>query len=153
MAWIFSIINEITMPARKQKKWFFENEKLMKFFEFFEKFVFIVGIPLSIFTYYSTNEKERKEREFTEYNKLDEEYWTYEAMCTKIPLLGVSDATQADTSLAKYIIADSLLSPEQKVVQRQMMGLSISMYERAYLMYCDESSALKTLEWEGWAIH
>ena len=80
---------------KQPKKYFFENERILHLFDFIQKVVFILGIPLSILTYYLASEKEKNDREVAEYNKLDDVYLAYESMCVKYPLLGVSDISQS----------------------------------------------------------
>src|ERR1700742_4903024 len=93
---------------QSEKESFWQNKKLSSFLDFIQKLVFIIGIPVSLFVYFSNKEKERKDSEYFIYDNTDKKYWEYETIASKFVLLGVSDAPLIDTSLKKYLKPDSL---------------------------------------------
>jgi hypothetical protein len=128
------------------------RERLKRWFslEVIQAVVLILGVPSGLWTYYEAKQKERLEAEWMAYEKMDERYWMYERMAMEHPQLGVSDATVSDPALAKLVKPRGQLTPAEMVRERQMMIMLIAMYERAFILYADQSSELKARQWAGW---
>jgi len=101
----------------------------------------IVGIPIAIHQYRQAKKKEQADREYGTYNALDEKYLEYQSICLEHPELDIFD------------IGDSTaptLSEQQKKEELIAFTFLFSIFERAYLMYNDQSTRVKKRQWSGW---
>ena len=114
---------------------------LMEVMELLAKIATILGIPLAIILFVNEKSKERREREYGTYDALDDKYIDYLRLCMENPELDLYDIP-----LEKKIA----LSPEQKIRQYAMFEILVSLLERAFLMYQDQSSTIKKTQWSGW---
>ncbi|NJO24723.1 MAG: hypothetical protein HC867_01465 [Bacteroidia bacterium] len=114
------------------KKYFWENERFMKFLEFLEKMVFAIGIPLSIYTFIDDTKNDREEHDYFVFDSMDKHYRDYEMFAAQYPQLGLSDAVVADTNLLKLVKPDSLFTNDEKIIAKQLMYLLIGLHERAF---------------------
>jgi hypothetical protein len=130
-------------------KAFWNNKELNSILDFLQKLAFAIGIPVSIYTYILTYQKEREDAEYFIYDKMDEKTWDYEKLAMQYSELGLSDAVVQDTTLLPFK-PDSLFTKKEKLISRNLMYLIISMYERAYIMYSDGGSGFKQRQWVGW---
>lgn len=136
-------------PAVTLQEAWYENAKLRAFLDLVQKLVFIFGIPVGIYTFFDTHDKERRDRERSTYEKLDDRYWDYMKLSMNNPQLHVTDATN-DPVMRKFAKDRSQLTPNERIKERQIMYLLIAMHERAYVMYHDQSSVFKKQQWDGW---
>lgn len=100
-----------------------------------------LGIPIAIFLFINEKARDRREREESTYAALDDKYIDFQRMCMEHPELDLYD-TGLETA--------PLLSPEQKIQQKAMFGILVSLLERAFVMYEDQSTKIKTTQWTGW---
>lgn len=105
------------------------------------KLVVVLGVPIAIYQYIMTKRKERHDREYGTYDALDEKYIEFQQLCLKYPYLDVFDVP--DKSPVK-------LNPSQEKEELVIFTILFSIFERAYLLYSDESSAVKKKQWSGW---
>lgn len=84
--------------------------------------------------------KRRKEREYGTYNSLDDKYIEYLKLCIDHPRL--------DTYSANH--DSSTLNEVEKQQRFAMFNILISICERSFLMYSDQSSKIKAAQWSGW---
>jgi hypothetical protein len=110
-------------------------------FELLAHIATILGIPVAILIFVNEKRKERRDREYGTYDALDEKYQDYLRLCMDNPELDVY-----------YIPLEGKheLSREQKIRQWAMFEILLSLLERAYLMYQDQSSEIKKAQWFGW---
>jgi hypothetical protein len=101
----------------------------------------ILGIPIAIIVFLNEKAKERKEREYGTYNALDEKYLEFLRLVMEYPELDMFDIP---------LEKKTTLTPEQQIQQIAMFEILISLFERAALMYRDQSDEIKKTQWEGW---
>jgi hypothetical protein len=101
----------------------------------------LFGIPVGLFQYYRTVKKEQQDREYGTYNALDEKYLEFQELCLKQPHLDVFDIPDS---------APSPLTEEQKKQELIAFTILFSIFERAYLMYRDQSKTIREEQWSGW---
>ncbi|MCA9872611.1 MAG: hypothetical protein KC441_03130 [Anaerolineales bacterium] len=101
----------------------------------------ILGIPAAIFLFVNEKQKERREREYGTYDALDDKYIAYLQLCMENPELDLYDLPLAQ---------NVELSPQQKIRQYAMFEILLSIFERAFLMYRDQSNKTKQRQWSGW---
>jgi hypothetical protein len=104
-------------------------------------FATFLGFPILIIVFINEKRKERREREYGTYNALDEKYIEFLKICMNNPELDLYD-----TPLE--IVHE--LSPEQKIQQLALFDILVSLLERAFLMYKDQSDEVKKIQWAGW---
>lgn len=136
----------------KKKTKFWLNKEYHDTLEFLHKLVFAVGIPISIYTFLYTHHVETENHQISVYDNTDRKFWEYEMLAMKYPHLGLTEASNTDVKLKHLIKPDSALTSEDKAIARDILNLLISMYERAYIIYSDESSEFKKRQWAGWKI-
>jgi len=101
----------------------------------------ILGFPLALYIFFKEKKKERYDREYGTYNALDDKYIHYLELCFKHPDLDIFDIP-LDNKTER--------SPAQERQERIMFTILISILERAFLMYKDQSTKLKRRQWTGW---
>lgn len=101
----------------------------------------LLGIPAAIYVYLQEKKKARKEREYGTYNALDDKYIEFLNLCL--------DNTDLDIY---HIEREELDNYSTEQVSREIIifEILISILERAFLMYRDQSSKIKKEQWEGW---
>jgi hypothetical protein len=101
----------------------------------------IIGIPAAILVFWDEKRKERKEREYRTYNSIDEKYFVYLQLCIQNPELDLFYLP-----LEKKV----RLTAEQKIKQAALFEVLVAMMERAYLLYSDQTTRVKKVQWAGW---
>ncbi len=116
-------------------------QQLKDFFDLLSHMVVVLGVPAGLFQYYRTVKKEQQDRDYGTYNALDEKYIEYEKMCVEHPYLDVFDIPDQ--------VPVKLTDPQKK---EELIAFTIlfSIFERACLMYKDDSTAIKQRQWSGW---
>jgi hypothetical protein len=116
----------------------------VSFLQFWELLSYVataLGIPAAILAYWRVKTRERHEREYAAYHAVDEKYADYLRLCIEHPRLDL------------YYLAleeEVPLTPEEKVQQLALCEILIAVLERAFLMYRDQATAIKRVQWEGW---
>jgi len=101
----------------------------------------ILGIPIAIILFVNEKRKERRDREYGTYHALDEKWTDFLKLCMQYPEFDLYDLP-----LGKKV----KLTSEQKIRQYAMFEILLSLLERAFLMYRDQSSRIKKTQWKGW---
>jgi hypothetical protein len=114
---------------------------LKDIFEILAHIATVLGIPVAILIFFNEKRKERRDREYGTYDALDDKYQDYLRLCMDNPELDVYYAPLESMSES---------SREQKIRQWAMFEILLSLLERAYLMYQDQSSEIKKTQWLGW---
>jgi len=104
----------------------------------------ILGFPLAIYVFLKEKKKERHDREYGTYNALDDKYVHYLELCLKHSDLDIFDVPLHDGVEQ---------SPIQKRQEEILFTILISILERAFLMYKDQSTRLKKRQWTGWVAY
>lgn len=101
----------------------------------------LLGIPVGIYQYLRAKRKEQIDREYGTYNALDEKYLEFQRICFEHPQLDVFDIRDGTSSV---------LDQPQKKQELIAFTILFSIFERAYLMYHDQSTTVKERQWLGW---
>lgn len=101
----------------------------------------VLGIPIAIILFVNEKRRERREREYGTYHALDEKWTDFLKLCMQYPEFDLYDLP-----LGRKI----RLSPEQRIRQFAMFEILLSLLERAFLMYRDQSNRIKKAQWAGW---
>ena len=128
----------------------FQNKKVIAILDVIKTLIIICGVPVGIYTYATNKIKERREAEWIAYEKMDDRYWTYERLAMDYPSLAVSDVHASNPELAKLAKPREQLTAEERIHERQLMFMLIAMYERAFILYSNQSTELKANQWAGW---
>ena len=99
------------------------------------------GLPIAAFVFWREKRRERHDREWGTYNSLDEKYIEYLKMCVEFPELDAYN----------YQLEDNVqLTNYEKTQRVALFEILVSILERSYLMYFDQSSKIKEKQWVGW---
>lgn len=101
----------------------------------------VLGLPLALYQYRRKTLKEQQDREYGTYNALDEKYLAFVQLCFENPQLDIFDIPDATP------VAHTPTDDKQELIAFTML---FSIFERAYLMYADQSSGIKRRQWSGW---
>jgi hypothetical protein len=101
----------------------------------------IISLPLALYQYRKITAKEQSDREYGTYNALDEKYLEFLEMCYENPRLDIFDVTDSSPQTLND------LEEKQELVAFTML---FSVFERAFLMYHDQSNVVRTRQWTGW---
>lgn len=104
-----------------------EFQNLKDLLEVLSYIAILLGIPAGLVQYYRTARKEQLDREYGTYNALDEKY-----------LFDVPDEHPTK------------LTTEQTKEELVAFTVLFALFERAYLMYSDQSTLIKGRQWTGW---
>lgn len=101
----------------------------------------ILGIPAGIYQFYRRTRREQLDREYGTYNALDEKYLEFLQLCfhnSDLDIFDIPDSRPPE------------MTEEQKKRELIAFTVLISLLERAYLMYADQSTSVKRRQWTGW---
>lgn len=115
---------------------------LFEIIKFLADLATVLGIPVAIVIFINEKRQERREREYGTYDALDEKYAEYLRLCMANPELDLFQKPLAHGATS--------LTPEQGVRQMAMFEILVSLLERAFLMYRDQSSEIRRSQWLGW---
>lgn len=101
----------------------------------------IVGFPIAIYQYRRNARKEQNDREYGTYNALDEKYIEFLRLCYDSPELDVFDIPDQNPKP---------LNEGEKKKELVAYTMLFSIFERAFLMYHDQSDVLRQRQWSGW---
>jgi hypothetical protein len=110
-------------------------------FELLSYVTVVLGLPAAIYQYRRSKLREQADREYGTYNALDEKYLDFQARCFEHPELDIFDIPDENPRP---------LNDEQRKQELIAFTTLISVFERAYLMYHDQSSSVKAAQWTGW---
>lgn len=111
------------------------------YLEVLSQVILLLGVPVGLYQYFQATKKEQLDREYGTYNALDEKYMDFEKFCFAHPELDIFDVPDSvATSLTAF-------QKKQELIAFTML---FSIFERAYLMYSDQSTEIKRRQWTGW---
>ncbi|MDP4265394.1 MAG: hypothetical protein Q8941_22905 [Bacteroidota bacterium] len=120
------------------------NKTIIDYLSAIANVILILGLPIAVIQYISTTKKEKKDREYETYNSLDEKYVEWEKLCLEYPQLDI------------YDVKDSIppvLNAKEKKEEMILFTILFSIFERAYILYSDESTQMKKDQWIGWHLY
>src|SRR5438105_13074538 len=97
--------------------------------------------PLAVIAYLKAKKTERIEKEYNTYHELDNRLFEYQKLALQYYDLDILDVPNNDPSLAF-----------DKKRKQEMVAYAIlfSMFERAYLMFVNQTAAFQRRQWAGW---
>lgn len=110
-------------------------------FELLSYVTVALGFPAAIYQYRLSKLREQADREYGTYNALDEKYLEFQARCFEHPELDIFDIPDENPKP---------LGEEQRKQELVAFTMLISVFERAFLMYHDQSNKVKAAQWTGW---
>jgi hypothetical protein len=103
--------------------------------------IVLLGVPVGLVQYFRAVKKEQLDREYGTYNALDEKFLEYQNLCLAHPDLDIFDVPDE---------TPATLTAAQRKKELIAFTILFSVFERAYLMYHDQSTGLKQKQWTGW---
>lgn len=103
--------------------------------------VVVIGFPLAIIQYQRTKRREASDREYGTYNALDDKYIEFQELCLRHPRLDVFDIPLANPPS---------LTDEERQQELIAFTLLMSIFERSFLMYRDQTRPIRRAQWVGW---
>ncbi len=104
---------------------------------------FSISGPLALYEYLKARRTERQAQEFKVYNELDNRLFEYQKLALMHPDLDILDlpgktpASGVDRKHKQELIAHAIL---------------FSLFERAYLMFKNQTALFKHKQWSGWKL-
>src|SRR5947208_16117827 len=97
--------------------------------------------PLALIAYIKARKSDREEREYKTYDELDNRFFEYQKLALEYYDLDILDVPNNDPSLAF-----------DKKRKQEMVAHAIlfSLFERAYLMFVNETAGFQRRQWAGW---
>jgi hypothetical protein len=104
-------------------------------------FALSIAGPLAVIAYLKSRKSDRQEREYKTYDELDNRFFEYQKLALQYYDLDILDVPNNDPSLAF-----------DKKRKQEMVAYAIlfSLFERAYLMFFNQSDAFQLRQWSGW---
>lgn len=115
--------------------------EMLPLFEAASYVVQLFGVPVAISMFFLAKRRERIDRENGTYDALDAKYQEFLSVCLENPDLPIFDSGR--------VVATDLTDEQEHRLQIALCIL-ISILERAYLMYREQSDALRQRQWQGW---
>ena len=109
--------------------------------EWLAHIVTIIGLPFAIGTYIYEKRKEWKAEEEKLFDELDDGYIAFMNLAVSNPDLDLFATPRS---------GDIDYSSEQLNREEAVFGALISLFERCYLMFRDQSNELRESQWNGW---
>jgi hypothetical protein len=103
--------------------------------------VSIVSLPIAVAAYIRAKRKEQQDREYGTYNSLDERYTQFLNLAIQYPRLDLFEIGVENPPE---------LTTEEKIQQLAAFAILFGILERAYLMYSDQETEIRRLQWLGW---
>jgi hypothetical protein len=101
--------------------------------------VTILGVPGAVYLFWNELRQQRRAREREAYNTLAEQYGEYIKLCLDRPELDAFEWSESEH-------AEDVGTRRE----RMMMTYLMTLFERAYFMYRDQSPAFRRRQWAGW---
>ena len=97
--------------------------------------------PLALIVWIKARNIDRMEKEYKTYDELDNRFFEYQQLALQYYDLDILDVPNNDPSLAF-----------DKKRKQEMVAFSIlfSLFERAYLMFCNQTDKFRLRQWSGW---
>lgn len=103
--------------------------------------VVVIGFPFAIIQYRRTKRREALDREYGTYNALDDKYIAFQKLCLAHPRLDVFDVPLTNPPV---------LEEEERQQELIAFTMLMSVFERSFLMYKDQTVAIQRDQWDGW---
>lgn len=123
-------------------------ERIKDIFELLSYIVVVLGVPAGIWQYRQAKQREslersreREERAWQVYDALDDRYYDYLNLCLQYPELDIYDIPDQDSRKT---------TPQDKKREDIAFTMLLSLFEQAYLMYMQEGSEIRKVQWDGW---
>jgi hypothetical protein len=100
-----------------------------------------VTLPIGVAEFYFGRREERRERIEDNYDQLDQRYIEFEQLCLANIALDCADEAMSPPPA---------MSPEDRMKQRLLYNILLSILERAYLRYQLEELDDRRSQWAGW---
>jgi len=97
--------------------------------------------PLALLGYLRVQQKEQQEREYRTYDELDNKFLEYQKLALQ------NDLELIETPDASLALADDRLRLRRELVTA---SCGFALFQRAYLMFHDQSTTFKARQWQGW---
>jgi len=117
------------------------NYSFTEWLDVIGKLIVVFGLPFGLYQYIITKRKEKRDREYGTYDALDEKYIEFQKLCLDHPDLDVFDVPDK---------TPKQLNAKEKKEELILFTILFSIFERAYILYNDESSEIKEKQWTGW---
>ena len=108
---------------------------------FLQNIIFIVGIPIGLIQFVIASRKEIRDREYGTYDALDQKYLDFQKFCFDNPNLDIFDIADKQPKV---------LTPQEEKQEMIAFIMLYKLFERAFLMYRNQSSGIKKKQWIGW---
>jgi hypothetical protein len=97
--------------------------------------------PLALLSFLRAKKREQREREYRVYDELDNKFLEYQKL-----------ALQHDLDLIDLPDAHPLLEGDRLRKKQELVActLGFALFQRAYLMFHEQSDSFKRRQWEGW---
>ncbi|GAP62110.1 hypothetical protein ARMA_0533 [Ardenticatena maritima] len=120
--------------------------------EFLANATVFLGFPIAILQYKRAIQKEQRDREYGTYDALDNKYLEFLYLCLQHPELDIFDVPDEKIHQFTDVSPSNNSSPNFETQKKELIAFSIliSILERAYLLYADQSTEIKQRQWEGW---
>lgn len=103
--------------------------------------VTILGVPGAILVFLLEKRKERRIQEYETYDALDDRYTEFQRMCIEYPGLDIHEVAHTHPKV---------ISEDERKQELAAFSILFSIFERAFLMYEDQSTPAKQRQWSGW---
>lgn len=114
---------------------------LLEWFEFLSYFVTVVGLPFAILVFALEQRRERQNEEEELFQRLTDEYTNF----LKLVL------DNADLQLLRREGVAGDFTPEQRERKFALLGILVSIFERAYMLVYEERMSRQTRRlWQSW---
>jgi hypothetical protein len=97
--------------------------------------------PLAVIAYIQVKKTERLEKEYQTYDELDNRFFEYQKLALQYYDLDILDVPNNDASLA---------FDKKRKQEMVAYGILFSLFERAYLMFTNQTAGFRQRQWSGW---
>lgn len=102
-----------------------------------------VSGPLAVWEYLKARRTDRLAQEFTVFNELDNRFFEYQKLALLYPDLNILDVPGVNLTVK----VDR--KQKQELIAHAML---FSLFERAYLMFKNQTALFKDKQWSGWKL-
>lgn len=113
-------------------------------FELLSYIVVALGVPTGLLQYFRAKKAEQVQREARIYDALYTDYTEFQKLCLQYAYLDVSDHPDP---------FPAALTPQQEKEEGILFSILFSIFERAYLLYRDNPTAITAGQWRGWELY
>jgi hypothetical protein len=103
--------------------------------------VTILGVPSGIFVFLLSKWKERRAKEYETYSALDDRYIEFQRLCIEHPQLDLHELADDGGRVP---------TETEKLQQQAAYAILFSIFERAFIMFEDQTTPMRRRQWQGW---